>query len=87
MKLKYNFTTMDVDGELMAVPMDCDDDFRGLLRMNEVTADILKQLKKETTEDEIVAALLKEYNATEQQIRSDVQKVLGILRQENLLLD
>lgn len=85
MKLKYTFTTMDMDGELMAVPMDCDDDFRGILRMNGLTSDILKLLEQDTDEDCVVASLLKEYDATEEQIRASVQKVLGILRQEKLL--
>lgn len=87
MKLKYEMTTMEMDGELVAVPMDCDDDFRGILRMNETTADILQQLGQDTAEENIVAALLKEYDATEEQIRTSVRKVLDILRQEKLLLE
>jgi len=85
MKLKYEMEMMEIDGSPMAVPVDSGDEFRGVLHMNETTADILEILKNDVTEGELVAAMKELYDADEAQIRRNVEKVLGILRQYGLL--
>ncbi len=85
MKLKYEMEMMEIDGSPMAVPVDDGDEFRGVLHMNETTADILEILKNDVTEDEIVAAMKELYDADEAQICHNVEKVLGILCQYGLL--
>lgn len=87
MKLKYKMEVMDLDGSPVAIPADCDENFRGILQMNGTTADILKCLEKEVTEDEIVAALEKQYNAAAEQIHGSVQKVVSILREHQLIAE
>jgi len=87
MKLKYRITTLEMDNELMAVPMDKDKDFRGILRMNGTTAFILKELETERTEDELVKALLDEYDASEEEIRESVRLVIDELRKSGLLVE
>lgn len=87
MKLKYKMTVMDMDGELTAVPMESEEDFRGILRVNETAAAIIGLLEEETTEDEVVAALRREYNATDEQLRSSVRRTVAVLKEKHLLED
>lgn len=86
MKLKYTMEIIELDGRPMAVPVDAGDEFSGVLHMNETTADILEILKNDVTEDEIVVKLKEEYEAPEEDIRRNVQKVMGILRENGLIL-
>lgn len=86
MKLKYAFRTMEIVDELVAVPVgDEGEQFRGAIQLNETSADILKLLEKETTGEEIVEAMLKEYDATREEIAENVAFVLDKLRAEGLL--
>jgi len=86
MKLKYEMTVMEIDGSNMAIPVGCTD-FRGVIHMNETTADILTVLKNDVTEDQIVSELLKIYDASDEQIRQSVKKVIAVLDENNLLCD
>ena len=56
------------------------------MRSNATAAFIIDQLKQETTEEQIVQAVLARYeDAPEAQVRADVQKVIGTLRGINAL--
>ena len=49
MKLKYDFTIMDMGEEFAAVPVGEDAaKFHGMLKLNAVSAEILKALKEDT---------------------------------------
>jgi len=87
MKLKYEMTILDMDGDPMAVPVNSGKEFRGVLHMNETTEDILKCLETDVTEEEIVAAMKREYDAAEEDIRRNVQKVVDILREYQLITE
>ena len=84
MKLNCELQIMDLDGTPMAIPVGSKD-FCGVLRINGITADILKLLETDTSEDSIVKALKKEYNATEEQLLHSVEKVISVLKENNLL--
>jgi len=85
MKLKYEISFFEIDDCPMAVPVGAQDNHNFVMHMNEITTDILKILEKEVTEDDVVTALKKEYDATEETIRISVRKVVDILRQNNML--
>ena len=54
MKLRYELSVMEMDGEYMAVPVgENAGSFNGMLRMNEVSAEILDLLKEDTTPDAV----------------------------------
>ena len=81
MKLKQGFITQDYHGEqLMVAVGDEAKRFHGIARSNGTAAFIVNQLKHETTEDGIVAALLDEYEVEEDRARSDVRRILSELR-------
>lgn len=58
MKLRYEFTVMDMGGEFAAVPVEeSAEAFHGMLRMNEPSALILALLREDTTPEAVQAAL------------------------------
>jgi len=84
MKLNYDFEIIDIGGELTMVPIDVSG-FHAVLRLNEVSADIIKLMKEDISEDEIVNEMKKMYDASEEDIKRNVTKVIEHLRSEKLL--
>ena len=89
MKLKYEFETMEMDDQIVAVPVgdDAEEALHGIIKLNDSAAAIFTLLKKETSEDEIVAAMKKDYNASETQIREYVHGFADYLASQGLLED
>lgn len=79
MKLKQGFITHNMGGEQVMVGTGAVS-FSGLVRSNETAAFIVDRLKKETTKEEIVDAMLREYDAPREVIERDVEKILQTLR-------
>ncbi len=79
MKLNKNFITHKSDDKQIMISMD-NEKFSGMIRSNETAAFIIDMLKEDTTREEIIAKMLNEYNASEELISSDVDKVLSVLR-------
>lgn len=86
MKSKYTFEKMDLDGEIVAVPVgDNTDELHAVLNLNEEAMRILELLQEETTEECIVTQLLKEYEGEREEIAPLVSAYIEQLRQEGLL--
>lgn len=87
MKLKYEFETMEMDDQVVAVPVgdDAEEALHGIIKLNDSAAVIFGLLKKETTEDEIVEAMKKQYKASEEQIRDYVRGFVDYLAKEGLM--
>ncbi len=78
MKLKKEFIThMDGDQQMM---VDTSAKFSGLLRSNKTAAEIIEMLKTDTTEEKIVAAMQKKYDAPVETLKADVHRVIETLR-------
>lgn len=54
--------------------------FSGVVRSNSTAAYIVDLLKKETTKEKIVAAIMERYDVAEERVSADVEKVLDTLR-------
>ena len=81
MKLKQGFVTQEFRGEQLMVAIGAEAKrFRGLARSNATAAFIVDRLKSETTEAEIVSAIMEEYEADEARVRADVARILAQLR-------
>ena len=81
MKLKTGFITHKLGKEQMMVAAGpAAKIFHGLVRSNETAAFIIDCLKKETTEEEIVDAMLAEYDAPRETVKEDVHRVVETLR-------
>ena len=79
MKLNEFFLTQTIDDAQVMVATG-DSDFNGIIRSNKTAAFIVDQLKEETTKEKIVAAMLEEYDVSEERVSADVDKVLEKLR-------
>jgi len=83
---KYTFEKMELDDEYVAVPVgENAADLHAVLNVNEEAMRILELLQDETTEEKIVAQLLKEYEGDKEEIASLVSAYIDQLRQEGLL--
>lgn len=87
MKLRYEFAIMDMGGEFAAVPVGEDaNKFHGMLKLNAVSADILEQLKEETTPEKVHAYLKEKYSeSTDGEIGTTLAAFLNQLIREGLL--
>lgn len=86
MKLRCQFITMEVDDHIAAVPVG-DTGFNGMLKLNDVAADILDQLKEETTPQQVHLHLKEKYpDSTDQEIGENLAEFLNTLLREGLLL-
>ena len=86
MKCKYMIEKMELDGEIIGVPVgDNASELHAVLNLNEEAMRILELLRDETTEQAVVAQLLKEYDGSEAKIAGAVHSFIDQLRQEGLL--
>lgn len=87
MKLKYNFVTNEVANKIVAVAVGGDlEKFNGFIKMNDTGAYIFNMLKSDVTEEEIVAAMKKDYeDAAEEEIRETVSEFVGKLKEADVL--
>ena len=82
MKLKTGFITHTVGKEQMMVAAGpVAKSFHGLVRSNETAAFIVNCLKKETSEQAIVDAMLEQYDAPREIVERDVHRVVEQLRE------
>ena len=59
--------------------------FYGMVKLNETAANIWKYISEGKDREEIVAAMLAEYEVEEQQLRRDVDKTIEILVSQGLV--
>ncbi len=86
MKLKNGFIVHVTDGEHIAVATgEAEKVFNGMIHNNETADFIFRQLMSDTTEDNIVEAMAKEYAAPKKVIARDVHKMIERLRAEGFL--
>ena len=80
MKLKYEFETVELDGEIMAVPVgDNAPELHGLLRLNETAADIIELLRNETDVEAVTDGLLQKYEGEHEAITAYVRQFVAQL--------
>lgn len=86
MKIKEGFALRQVGGNHIVVPIGAQTlDFRCIITLNETGAFLWQQLQQERTADDLVAALLAEYEVTEAVARADVDKFVANLKEAELL--
>ena len=88
MKLRYELTMMDMGGEIAAVPVgESAGKFHGMLKLNDMAADILKQLTEDTTPEKVHAYLKEKYpESTDREIGEALSAFLNQLIREGLLI-
>ena len=86
MKLKEGFVTQEIGGRQVMVAVN-GEAFNGMVRSNETAGYIVSLLKNDTTKEEIVKTMLKEFDASEEQVSKDVDMVITKLREIGAILD
>ncbi len=86
MKLKYEFVIMDMGDEFSAVPVG-DETFPGILKLNDIGAEIMEQLKEETTPEQVHRYLKEKYpDSTDREIGEYLVDFLNKLLREGILI-
>lgn len=78
MKLKENFVTQEMNGEQIMVAVS--GGFAGMVRSNATAAFIVDCLKTDTTEEAILDAMCRKYDAPREAMAAGLIKVLNNLR-------
>ena len=85
MKLNPNFIAREIAGELVIVPIGPASSSVGLITTNDVGAFIWGQLEKGKNCDEILTAILNEFDVDEQTASADINDFIGQLKEVGAL--
>ena len=83
MKLKKEFITHTLDGAEIMVS--ASGSFNGYLKSNKTAAFITSLLREDVSREDIIAKLLEKYDAPEDVISKDVDRILETLRKVGAL--
>lgn len=86
MKIDKNFVLREIAGDYIIVPTgNTALTFNGLITVNEVGAFLWELLQKDTTEEKMLDALLKEYDVDENTARIDIREYVEKLVESGIL--
>lgn len=86
MKISKGFSLRNIAGENIVVPVGAKSiSFNAMITLNDSGAFLWQQLQREKTEEELVKAMLEEYEIDEVTAKSDISKFLKNLRDANIL--
>lgn len=86
MKVKEDFLLREVAGCYVVVPVGkATVDFNGMLNLNDTGAFLWERLQQETTKEELLKAMLDEYEVTEDIAKKDIDNFITKLKDGNLL--
>ncbi len=86
MKIKENFMLRKVADCFVVVPVGAAvSEFNGMINLNDVGAFLWQLLENETTEEDVVKALLEQYDVDEATAAADVAKFISELKNADLL--
>lgn len=86
MKLKYNFDTVDMGDEIIAVPVGDDaEKIHGVVKLNKSGLEIMELLKEVISIDEIVEKLSSKYDNDRDEIKEDVIHIIDILKKAGII--
>ncbi|MBM6896269.1 PqqD family protein [Pseudoflavonifractor capillosus] len=81
MKIKNGFMLYEVAGSYVVVPAGNETlDFNGMVTLNETGAFLWKQLEQACTQEQLVQALLQEYEVSQEKAQESVEQFLGELQ-------
>jgi hypothetical protein len=88
MQINKDFTIQKVGSSYVAVPVgETSKHFHGMVRLNETGAFLWKLMaEKDCTEEELVEALLAEYDVAREIAANDVHRIVEQLRESNIFV-
>ncbi len=88
MKIKDGFIVREILDSYMAVPVgERTREVHGVIALNETGAFLWKMLEEDTSEDKLIASMVKEYEITEKTAKDDIKEYLSFLREKGWLYD
>lgn len=86
MKFKYSFEFVNMGDEIIMVPVgDGASEIQGVIKLNEEGHKIVQLLMQGMDEDKIVELLGKEYDNGNETIKGYVNKVVNIMKDNNII--
>lgn len=86
MKIKDGYILDTIAGQQVAIALDmADDQFVGMVKLNEVGAFLWQKLQQEVTEDELVIFVTEQYEVDDAKARTDIQKFTTVLKEKGIL--
>ena len=86
MRIEKEFILREIAGDYVIVTTGKTAlEFNGLITVNELGAFIWKKMQQDISEDNLVSAILDEYEVQEETARNDVKEFLGKLEEYNIL--
>ena len=86
MKLKYDFVTNKVADKTVAVAVGNDaSEFKGFIKLNDTGAFIFEHLRRETSRDELLTLLEKEYDAPREVLEKELDAFLVEMKNTGVL--
>ena len=87
MKLKDGFVLREIDNEYMVVPVsEMAEKIHGIINLSETGAFLWKLLNTDQEEEQLIAAMLAEYEVEEQTARQDVRAFVDGLEKRGFLI-
>ena len=88
MQINKDFTIQKVGSAYVAVPVGkTSQEFHGMVRLNETGAFLWKLMaEKDVSEDELVDALLKEYDVAREIAAADVHAIVEVLAEKGVFI-
>ena len=88
MKIKPGYLLREVAGSTVAIPLGNDSvNFNGMITLSETGALLWKKLENGATEDELVAAMLEDYDIDDSTARRDIRAFTDKLLKANILAE
>lgn len=86
MKLKQQFVLREIAGDSILIPIgNIIDSFQGIMTLNETSVFIWKQLEREKDKEEILEAILEEYEVSREQAERNLEEFLKALKKIGIL--
>lgn len=88
MKIKDGFIVREILDSYMAVPVgERTRDVHGVIALNETGAFLWRMLEQDTSEDKLIASMVKEYEIVEKTAKDDIKEYLSFLKEKGWLYD
>lgn len=86
MKIKEGFMLREVAGSYVVVPVGkAAVDFNGMITLNEVGAFLWKQMEHDCTKEELLKAVLEEYEVSEERALEGIESFLKKVKDEHFV--
>lgn len=86
MRLRCAFEIMELDGQKIAVPIGENSSiYQGVIKLNDTASFIFDLLQSDVSEDSIVDAMIKEFNASREELMADVHECIIAFKEKGLL--